>query len=112
MVKAAAALVRSMGLAGGDKRLPKVYVVHGKVCWFLNQARREQYGTDDPIEELDIRSAWRIMKSRDMTKSEESEVLWDFENTGSLYLGARLFSDNNDVIVSDGKVLTLGKLNN
>ena len=107
MVIAAQALVRSAGLMGGDKRLPMAYVVHGKVCWFLTQAMREQYGTDYTIEQLDIRSAFRIIESRDMTKAEEDDVMWDFDSHGSLYYDGRLFCDNKDVLVIGNKVHTI-----
>lgn len=107
MVKAATALVRSAGLMGGDKRLPMVYVVHGKLCWFLMQAMREQYGTDYPIEELDIRSAWRIVKSREMTSREEDDVLWDFDNRGALFYDCHLFCDNPYVMVTNNEVHTI-----
>ena len=96
---AAEVLLGTKALTGGDepKFLPKIYVVNGECCLFLNAARRIAYGTSYAIEVVTIEDAWEIHTglSRDSMKREE--VAWEFDTTGSTYDG-RLFCDNYSVL--------------
>lgn len=92
LIKASRTLLLHNNLAGENVYLPRVYVVNGKVCWFLNQARREAYGTDYEIEEVGIKTAMRIAGGRELQMSDK--VAWDFNQEGELFYGGRLFVDS------------------
>lgn len=97
--KAARMLMNSKQLTGGDepKFLPKIYVVNGECCLFLNAARRIAYGTSYAIEVVTIEDAWEIHTGLPSDSLKKSEVAWEFDTTGSTYEG-RLYCDNYSVL--------------
>ena len=94
-IHAAEVLLSTKALTGGDepKFLPKIYVVNGECCMFLNAARRSAYGTTYPIEVMTIEEAWNIVHSNDGQKLDPKEVEDNFDQTGSTFEG-KLFCDN------------------
>lgn len=88
-------LMNSKQLTGGDepKFLPKIYVVNGECCLFLNAARRIAYGTEYPIEVVTIEDAWEIHTGLSRDTLNKNEVEWTFNNTGNTYNG-RLYCNN------------------
>ena len=93
--RAAQMLINTKQLTGGDdpKFLPKIYVVNGECCLFLNAARRIAYGTNHPIEVMTIEQAWEIIKGKPAETLDRNEVEWEFNQTGSTYSGS-LYCDN------------------
>ena len=95
---AAEVLLGTKQLTGGDepKYLPKIYVVNGKCCLFLNAARRIAYGTKHPIEVMTIEEAWEIHTGKNRETLNKAEVEKNFDQTGGTYMGM-LFCDNMHV---------------
>ena len=95
---AAKVLLGTKALTGGDepKFLPKIYVVNGECCLFLNAARRVAYGTKYPIEVMTIEEAWEIHTGKNRETLNEAEVEKNFDQTGGTYMGM-LFCDNMHV---------------
>ena len=90
---AAEVLLGTKALTGGEdgKYLPRIYVVNGKCYLFLNVARRAAFGTDYPIEVLNIKDAWKICMHTPFEM--QRAVDWEFDSIGSTFDGY-LFSDN------------------
>ena len=88
-------LMNSKQLTGGDepKLLPKIYVVNGECCLFLNAARRIAYGTSYAIEVVTIEEAWEIHTGLSRDSLSKAEVDWNFDSNGSTFDG-RLYCDN------------------
>ena len=99
--KAARMLMNSKQLTGGDepKFLPKIYVVNGECCLFLNAARRIAYGTTYPIEVMTIEEAWEIHTGLSADSLKKDRVAWDFDTTGSTFDG-RLYCDNYKLLAA------------
>ena len=91
-------LMNSKQLTGGDepKYLPKIYIVNGECCLFLNAARRIAYGTEHPIEVMSIEQAWEIHTGLSADSLKREEVAWEFDTTGSTFNGC-LYCDNYQV---------------
>ena len=79
--------------------LPIVYLVDGRMYWFLNAAKRAAYNYHSKVDAMDIYEAFMLINSRKMTAQEQSQVEWDFNQKGETYNGF-LFRDN-EYIVSD-----------
>ena len=86
-------------------RYPFVYVAGDRLYWYLNHARRAVYGTKHQIEMVDIRYAYRTILGREMTEKEAAAVSWEWNQQGELFEGGRLFCDNPNVYVRNGKVV-------
>ena len=97
-------LVYRNGL-NGNIRYPIVFVAGGRLYWYLNHARRAVFGTGQQIEMVDIRYAYRTILGREMTEKEAASVSWKFNQQGELFEGGRLFCDNPNVYVRNGKVV-------
>ena len=97
--KAARILLNTKQLTGGDepKFLPKIYIVNGECCLFLNAARRIAYGTQYPIEVMTIEEAWEIHTGLTRESLNRNHVAWEFDSTGSTFDG-RLYCDNYAVL--------------
>lgn len=91
-------LLGTKELTGGDdpKFLPKIYVVNGECCMFLNAARRAAYGTLHEIEVMTIEEAWAIVHAKDGQKLDRNEVEWNFDSVGSTFEG-RLFYNEETI---------------
>lgn len=97
-------LVYRNGL-NGNIRYPFVFVAGDRLYWYLNVARRAVFGTIHQIEMVDIRYAYRTILGREMTEKEASAVSWNCKQEGELFEGGRLFCDNPNIYVRNGKVV-------
>lgn len=80
--------------------LPIVYLVDGKMYWFLNAAKRAAFNYRSKIESMDVHEAFMLINGRKMTAQEQSQVEWDLIQRGEDYNGF-LFKDNKYIISSD-----------
>ena len=87
-------LINAVDLLGEDMWLPKIYVVNGRPCWFLNAARRAAYGTNHPIEMMTIEQAYQIHFGRPWPMENRNQVVWGFDQTGETYDGFLFERDN------------------
>ena len=78
-------------LMGNEMFLPRVYVVNGKLYWFLNAARRAAFGTDHPIEVMTIETAYDLVEGKSIDKIKH-RIAQGIDQTGEVFHGS-LFGD-------------------
>lgn len=80
--------------------LPQVYIVDGKLFWFLNAAKRAAYNYHSKVDSMDVHEAFMLIKGRRMSAKEQSQIEWNINQKGEDYNGF-LFRDNEYITTAN-----------